>query len=295
MTRPNFVVIGAMKCATSTLASQLAAQKGVFVTDPKEPNFFSNDEIYARGMAWYESLFENASGHELIGEASTHYTKLPTYPRTIERFQAALPDARLIYVMRHPIDRVVSQYIHEWSQRLISGPIDDELADNPWIVDYGRYAMQVRPWLDAFGPGRILPVFNERLRIQPQAELERVCAFLGYTGTPRWAEDLGDQNASHQRMRKSPLRDAVLNAPGLRQIRRGLVPQGLRDRVKGLWRMKQRPELSPAVRDMLVTLYDEDLRELSAMLALETPLTCAGFKAIAADTPMTFTHARSAT
>ncbi len=292
MTLPNFVVIGAMKSATTTLALQLASQEGVFISDPKEPNFFSNDEIYAKGMGWYESLFAGANGCQLVGEASTHYTKLPTYPRTLERCRAALPDVKLIYVMRHPIDRVVSQYIHEWSQRLISGPIDDEIAGNPWIVDYGRYAMQIAPWLEAYGASRVLPVFNERLREAPQAELERVCAFLGYSGTPVWAE-AGDQNVSEQRLRKSPLRDAVLNAPGLKQIRRGLIPQGLRDHAKGLWRIKSRPELSPAVRRMLETLYDKDLRELSSMLGLDTPLTCANFKSRAASETMNFAGARS--
>ncbi|MCB9835367.1 MAG: sulfotransferase [Phycisphaera sp.] len=281
-----------MKCATTTLAVQLAAQDGVFISDPKEPNFFSNDEIYAKGTSWYESLFESAEGCSLVGEASTHYTKLPTYSQTIERFRAVLPDVKLIYVMRHPIDRVISQYMHEWSQRLVSGPIDDELAGNPWIVDYGRYAMQIRPWLDAFGPQRVLPVFNERLRVEPQAELERVCAFLGYTGTPAWVDE-GDQNVSGERMRKSPLRDAVLNAPGLKQIRRGLVPKSLRDRAKGLWRMKDRPELSPAVRGMLETLYNEDLCELSSMLGLDEPLTCANFKSITAGQVMAFAPAGS--
>jgi len=292
MTLPNFVVIGAMKCATTTLAVQLAAQDGIFLSDPKEPNYFSDDDIYAKGAAWYESLFAGADGCQLVGEASTHYTKLPTYPRTIERFRAALPDVKLIYVMRHPIDRVVSQYMHEWSQRLISGPIDEELAKNPWIVDYGRYAMQIRPWLDVYGPDRILPVFNERLRARPQEELARVCAFLGYAGTPAWM-DTGDQNVSGQRMRKSPLRDAVLNAPGLKQIRRGLIPKGLRDRAKGLWRMNERPELSAAVEGMLVTLYDEDLRELSALLGLVEPLSCETFKARTAGECMTFAAARS--
>lgn len=290
MTLPDFAVIGAMKCATTTLAVQLAAQPQIFISDPKEPNYFSNDEIFARGPAWYESLFA-AAGAALVGEASTHYTKLPTYPKTLERFRAALPGAKLIYVMRHPIDRAVSQYVHEWSQRLLSGPIDDELAANPWIVDYGRYAMQISPWLDAYGPGHILPVFNERLRAKPQEELERVCAFLGYAGKPVWTE-AGDQNVSELRLRKSPLRDAVLNAPGLRQFRRTVVPKGLRERAKGLWRMKERPELSPAVRAMLETLYDDDLRQLSAMFGLSEPLTCANLKQRAATETMAFTTAR---
>ncbi|MGB3560491.1 MAG: sulfotransferase domain-containing protein, partial [Geitlerinemataceae cyanobacterium] len=117
---PDFLIMGAMKCATSTLHEQLALQPGFFMSELKEPNFFSNDEQYARGMDWYLSLFQGAPEHSLCGESSTHYTKLPTYPNTIDRIGKHLPQVKLIYVMRHPIDRLVSQYVHEWSQGRVS-------------------------------------------------------------------------------------------------------------------------------------------------------------------------------
>lgn len=289
MRLPDFVVIGAMKCATTTLATQLAAQDGVFVSDPKEPNYFSDDDVYARGEAWYSSLFEDAAAGDLVGEASTHYTKLPTYPETVERFCGLLKNVKLLYVMRHPIDRLVSQYVHEWTQRVVTGSIEEELERNSWMIDYGRYSMQLDPWLEAFGADRILPVFNERLRSQPQQELERVCAFLGYNGAPAWV-DAGDQNVSAQRLKKSPMRDAVLNAPGLKQFRRGLVPQGVRDWAKGFWQMTSRPELTDATRQRLESLYNEDLERLGALLG--HGLTCENFKSVVESTPMTFASAK---
>ncbi|HED54000.1 MAG TPA: sulfotransferase [Phycisphaerales bacterium] len=272
-----------MKCATSTLAKQLGSQPGVFMCEPKEPNYFSNDEIFANGPDWYESLFEPGREAKIIGEASTHYTKLPTYPQTVDRFRAVLPDAKLIYVMRHPIDRLVSQYVHEWTQRVVTGPIEDELDANPWMLEYGRYAMQLEPWLEAFGPDRILPVFSERLREDPQSELSRVGAFLGYEGEMRWV-DAGAQNVSAERMRKSPVRDAVLDLPGLKQIRRRLVPQGWRDRIKGLWRLDSKPELSPARAQSLEMFYDADLKRLGELLGVE--LNCANFKSIVRERPL---------
>ncbi|MEM8756816.1 MAG: sulfotransferase [Planctomycetota bacterium] len=282
MTLPSFVIIGAMKCATSTLASQLAAQPGVFVSDPKEPNFFSDDEVYARGTGWYVSLFESAAEGDLVGEASTHYTKLPTHPKAAERLREHLPDAKLVYVMRHPIDRLVSQYVHEWSQKLVGGPIDDAVRANEWMIDYGRYAMQLEPWLEAFGPDRVLPVFAERMRAEPQSVLERVCTFLGYVGTPEWRE-LGDQNVSAARTRKSALRDAVVDAPGLKQLRRTLVPKTLRTRVRSLWQMKERPVLGEQLRAELESVYDEDLGRLGRLLGLAAGgLTCASFARVAA-------------
>ena len=58
MTRPNFIIIGAMKCATTSLHDQLAAQSGIFMSTPKEPNFFSDDDAWRRGLDWYWGLFE---------------------------------------------------------------------------------------------------------------------------------------------------------------------------------------------------------------------------------------------
>ena len=112
---PDFVIVGAMKSATSSLQEQLAAQPGIFMCTPKEPNFFSDADQYAKGISWYSGLFAEAPEESLMGEASTHYTKLPTYPGVVQRLKEHLPNARFVYVMRHPVDRLISHYIHEWS------------------------------------------------------------------------------------------------------------------------------------------------------------------------------------
>ena len=90
MALPDYLIIGAMKCGTSTLAVQLGAQPGLFMTTPKEPNFFSDDVIYSRGAAWYQALFDDAKPGDIKGEASTHYTKLPTHPDTLSRLRNLL-------------------------------------------------------------------------------------------------------------------------------------------------------------------------------------------------------------
>ena len=100
---PDFIVIGAMKCATSSLHNRLAAQPGFFMTEPKEPCFFSDDEVWAKGIEWYEGIFADAPEGARCGESSTHYTKLPTYPKTVDRMRRHVPDARLVYVMRSTV------------------------------------------------------------------------------------------------------------------------------------------------------------------------------------------------
>ena len=272
---PDFVIIGAMKAATSTLYMQLAAQPGIFMASPKEPNFFSDPDQWARGPDWYRSLFAAAPADALCGEASTHYTKLPTYPDALPRLRAAVPGARLIYIMRHPIDRLISHYRHGWLERSISGPIDLAIDRHPEMIDYGRYAMQIVPWLDAFGPDRILPVFMERIIADPQEEFERLCRFLGYATSPVWDETIATQNISTERLRDSPWRDRIIDNPAAAWLRRTLVPPTIRKHIKRVWQMRTRPIIGPAQRDRLTTLFDEDLERLGAMLG--TALDCATF------------------
>ena len=286
--RPDFVIIGAMKCATSTLHVQLAAQPGFFMSNPKEPNFFSDDDNYARGLDWYWALFAGAPEGSLCGESSTHYTKLPTCPHTIERMKAALPELKLIYVMREPISRLLSQYIHEWTENRIRGRPDVAVRQFPTLVDYGRYSMQMEPFFHAYGPASILPVFFERLVAQPTTELERVCRFLGYRGPVAWQQEKTQDNVSARRLKKSPLRDLIVNQPVLASIRRRFIPQGVRDRIKSLWQMKERPRLTVAETQRLTRIYDEDLARLGSWLGLD--LRCDTFKEVAQATEAHWTE-----
>ncbi len=279
---PDFIIIGAMKCATSTLHEQLARQSGIFMSNPKEPNFFSDDGQWDRGLSWYRELFAGAKPGELCGESSTHYTKLPTYPRTIDRMRAhVLQGVKLVYIMRHPIDRLVSQYIHEWTQGVVSGTIDEALDSHPEMIEYSRYAMQLKPFIDTWGSESILPLFFERFTAHQQETLERVCRFIGHARQPKWDDTLGEQNVSRERMRRSAWRDAFVKFPGMTTLRRAFVPQSVRNRIKGAWIMKQRPVLSDASVVRLKGIFDADLTTLGAWLGVDG-LCCDNFISVAA-------------
>ncbi|PCJ55623.1 MAG: sulfotransferase [Planctomycetota bacterium] len=281
--RPDFVIIGAMKCATSTLHVQLAAQPGFFMSTPKEPNYFSDDEVFAQGSTWYGSLFAEAKEGDIRGESSTHYTKLPVHAETIARLQEELDGApvKLIYMMRHPVDRLVSHFIHEWTQGVVSDKIDVALDQHPEMLAYSCYAMQLKPWVDAFGKEAILPLFADGLRAHPQRTLQRVCDFLSYEGTPKWNDSQGDQNVSAVRMRKSSARD-LASIPALRWLRRTLVPKSWRTKVKSRWVMTERPELSAASLSKVEQKFDQDLTQLEAWFGFE--LNCANWKSVTAET-----------
>lgn len=284
---PDFVIIGAMKCATSTLHEQLARQPAIFMTTPKEPNFFSDPDIWAKGMDWYRALFAGAGPHDLKGESSTHYTMLPTYPEAVPRIKAALgAGTKFIYVMRDPIDRLISHWIHDWSQGAIDASLDSAIDQHPELLGYGRYAFQLHPYLETFGPARILPVFFEHLVAEPQAELARIGAFLGYEGRPVWHESHARTNPSDLRMRVSPFMAFLMNIPGSAAVRRTLIPEGIRERMKRRWRVEERPGLSPATEARVRKIFDRDLAVLGSWLGIR--LTSAAFKQVAKDATPTW-------
>lgn len=265
MPLPNFIIIGAMKCGTSTLQAQLVHQPGVFMSTPKEPNFFSDDAIYANGLAWYEQLFETAASDDWKGEASTHYTKLPTYPETILRMQQVLKSPKFIYLIRNPVARAVSHYVHEWTMGNMSNDIDAEFDKHPELVDYGRYAYQIEPYLKSFGCQAIMLCTLEEMMRTPQEFLNRVGTFLELSGPLIWREEQTKVNVSAERIRRLPFHGLLVDNPFATALRRTLIPKSLRERVRNSRQMIDRPSLSSERRQALEVLFAKDHAELVSL------------------------------
>ncbi len=275
MTKPDFIIIGAMKSATSTLHTQLSLQPGIFMSTPKEPNYFSDDEQYARGEAWYRGLFADANKGDLCGESSTHYTKLPDYPHTVERMAAYLEQPKLIYVMRHPVDRLVSHYIHQWTQNVIKCDINEAIDRYDELIAYSRYVMQLQPYFEQFGCENVLPVFMEAIKVQPQQQLERVARFIGYSGQVQWQDSVAPQNVSRERIRTFWGYRWLIESRLMTEFRRSLIPRSIRNRVKQSLTMQQRPEIDAEHLSRLNRIFDEELAVLGQWLKMD--LTCADY------------------
>ncbi len=281
MTLPDFLIIGAMKCGTSTLQTQLAAQPGIFMSDPKEPNFFSDDPVYAKGLDWYESLFAAAAPGDLKGEASTHYTKLPTYPETLPRLRAVLPGPRLIYMIRNPLVRVVSHYIHEWTQGVITGDLEAAFDRHPELTAYSRFGEQIAPWVQAFGAPNILLLSLEEMKADPQGVLNRAGAFLGHAGPLVWQAEKAQVNVSAERMRRLPLQGLLIDNPVATALRRALVPKPIRTRLRASRQIKERPALAPDRRRALEAIFAADRERLAAFFP-DAPALSAAYPFLAA-------------
>lgn len=262
---PTFLVIGSMKCGTSTLQEQLKSQRGIFMTTPEEPNYFSDEDIFAKGIGWYESLFDTAEPGDLLGESSTHYTKLPTYPHCVERIEQALGRPKLIYLIRNPVERAKSHYMHEWTMGVMGGDPEAALKKHPVMVDYGRYAMQLKPYIEAFGVDKILMTSLETLSTRKEAELARIGEFLGVEGPFEWFDESARLNASAERIRRFPLYGMLIESRLMTVLRRTLVPQRLRQAVKSRLQITKRPEFSAEVIRALEAEFTKDYLELKTL------------------------------
>lgn len=170
------LIIGAMKCGTTTLFDLLGEHPQVCASKVKEPDFFTPEGGVA-DAGKYQSLWSwNPAQHHIAIEASVSYAKLPYFPGVATRIRdAQLGDVRFIYMMRHPLSRIESQARHAlyggWGKSL------DERID-PDLIDYSRYAMQLDEYRRLFGRDRLLPLFLDELEQNPQATLRKICVFL---------------------------------------------------------------------------------------------------------------------
>lgn len=268
---PDFIIIGAMKAGTSTLYDQLARQPGLFMTTPKEPAFFADDTIYAKGMDWYRALYVDAPEGALCGEASTHYTKLPTYPQTVARLKALPAPPKLIYVIRNPLERALSHYLHECSQGVMRQGLEASFAAHDELVSYGCYGRQLEPFVSAFGAAQIFLTSLEQLKSDPDSELAAIAAHIGAEQPFAWDHTARPKNVSAERVRRLPLHGLLFQSKVSKVLRRSLLPNSLRQKMRAARVIgQQRPEIPEALSAHLHDIFQTD-RALLAQLYPDHP------------------------
>lgn len=187
MALPNVLIIGAAKCGTTSLHNYLGAHPAIQMSEVKELNFFSEPDVWARGLGWYENQFDPQS--PIRGESSTSYTRAGNATVVAERAHAAIPDARLIYVVRDPIERIRSDYHHHCSVDMEDRTLIAALADpdNPY-VSASSYASQLAPYAERYGMERIHVLTQEDLLLDRRATVAAIFRFLGVDDSVNSAE-----------------------------------------------------------------------------------------------------------
>jgi Sulfotransferase domain len=208
--RPNLFVIGAMKCGTTSLHEYLNTHPQIAMSEWKEPAFFVEELTLRRGEDWYLTLFENDGKYRYVGESSTHYTRLPVFQGVAERLYRFNPDARLIYIMRNPLERIVSHYWHNTQTRDFKHgggeprSLLKAVREDPQYLAFGDYATQLEPYISRFGRKALYTLTFETLVRDPQRELDRIYQWLDLPAHP-----LGEKGARAHNQRPQGITGAA--------------------------------------------------------------------------------------
>jgi hypothetical protein len=229
----------------------------------REPQFFSQE--WDRGLDWYTALFDGAGSARARGEFSTTYSRAPLMPDVPARIAATLPDVRLVYLVREPIERMRSMYVHQRSKGRERRSIDDAIAASPGYLTLSRYGYQAEQYLQHFGEDQLLIVRSEDLRDDRRATLDRVFAFIGVDPDVPIEDLTREHNRGADRREYGPgLQRLVRSASSARAAR--VVPRSVRRSLSRLVGSEvDRPEVSEATRAMLREPLIEDAQRLAAI------------------------------
>lgn len=272
---PDFLIIGAAKSGTTSLYKMLEAHPRVYMPALKEPQFFSNREIHAQGLEWYQSLFAAAAPDQVCGEASTTYSRWPHTEDAAMAIAESLPEVKLIYIMRNPVDRAYSHYSHHMRLN-VTKTFEEALKEDDIYTDCGMYYAQIQRYLRFFSKQQFLFLLFDDFTEDPSTVIEKICRFLDIPPPPQAKQRTVIANASgpdHYIRQRTTLR--LRKLPGVSFIADNL-PQPLRKFAytaikesplgKRYAREAKLEPMAIGTRRMLNDLFSEPNRQLGEFL-----------------------------
>jgi len=193
MTLPNLVIIGSAKSGTTSLHYYLDRHPEISMVAPRESGGLHDNDVGGKEMrlfwredwrerlSWYESHFADLDT-PIRGEATPAYSAHPFHPNVPERIHTVIPDARFLYIVRDPIDRIVSHYVQQRTdgdRRSFEERMREYDTPENSIVCPSRYATQIDQYLKFFPPSQLLVIDQHKLKHERRETLSRIFAFLG--------------------------------------------------------------------------------------------------------------------
>jgi hypothetical protein len=300
---PNFFIVGAARCGTTSLFEALTQHPDVFGCPIKEPNYFTFPDgerdaaraaarrermLIERGMSRllapplvalvsgydaYLDLFRGWRGQRAVGEASTSYLPSPVAARAIASY---CPDARIIIILRDPVARAYSDFLmlrqigHEWES--FEAAVEHELQtirngqpSGRGVVRSSCYADQIRRYLEHFPRTQLLFVMFDELVHEPEATLQRVFRHLRVDPEAGKHIRITWQNKSRS-VRVGWLSRALVRN-GMKWILLRAVPKAIRRRLGRIYYAPDRPPaLSITERERLLEMFRDDIRQTGALI-----------------------------
>lgn len=288
--RPNLFIIGAQKSGTSALAGWLGQHREVCMSFPKEPGYLAFGEAgytfldgYGReglgskyvvkNHADYLALFGGATPQQhVLGDASTWYLVTSGMARKLAEYN---PDARIIVVLRNPVERAYSAWCHARRDNIepcedfaAAMALEKERGEPEHLLRYrrmGLYSEDLKSYQAEFHSNQMLVMFYDDMRTDPAAFWRKVCAFLKID--PK-IEPLFERRYNRSGAPRSQSLQGILRNHKLKKVLRAIIPHRLGLRIKERldnFNLRDFPEMDEQVRAELQDYYREDIEELSRM------------------------------
>jgi hypothetical protein len=253
---PNLIIIGGLKCGTTSIHHYLGLHPEIQMSKPKELNFFVEELNWDLGLDWYASRFDDR--FKVRGESSPHYTNLPRYEGVPERIRTHCPDAKLIYMVRDPIKRILSHWMHATGAGYETRDMIEVLSDpDTQYVNRSRYWTQLQPYLEHFDRSQIEVITQEELQADRDGTMRKAFAYAGVDENfsseqfdREWEKSAAKSGDKYQFMEK------LIKLPGFRSFDRNFdrLPERMRWLVE---KVVHDPEKPAAPKPVL----PDDLRE----------------------------------
>jgi hypothetical protein len=291
---PNFLIIGAAKAGTTALYNYLKQHPQIYMSPNKEPHFFAfeGEKVNFGGTAgeqeWlncgaitdietYRRQFQSASKQIAIGEASALYLYTP---KAAERIRHYIPDAKLIAILRNPVDRAYSAFLFQIRDEL--EPITDfaealreekTRIQKNWVPIYyyqqmGFYSTQVKRYFDMFNRDQIRVYLYEEFTTNPMSILQDIFRFLGVDDT--FAPNMSVKHNVSGIPRNKALNTFLVKPHPIKSILKPFLPESLRRALivslKNRRNMDKPPPLPPDLRKQLINVYREDILKLQDLI-----------------------------
>lgn len=268
-TLPNFLIIGSMKSGTTSLYQYLRTHPNIYMPKYKEPQFFSDDDIFAKGRQWYENLFKSGHKDQIKGEASTNYTKYPVYSGVPERIGDMLPNVKLIYIVRSPVNRMYSHYVHNYYYARETRDLKTALLEDPHYLNVSKYYMQIEQYRKVFPKEQLKVILLDDLQSNPDKVVKETFSFIGVDPgfkphnltviSHRTSEKKGRDNKVMRTIKKLPFYHDI--SSGLSSKTKARLNRFLKNKVP------EPDKMSESLIRELEALVVDDTRQLSDYLS----------------------------
>ena len=277
----DFFIVGAPKSGTSSLYHYLSEHPQVEMSSQKEPNYFSDKAIHNQGMYYgknrvntldkYESLFAQKES-VVYGECSVSYLFYDNVAEDIKKYN---PNAKIIIMLRNPIERAFSHYLMDYRLGLISDSFENIIAKKSkhknthlfyqQYIEVSKYAKQIQRYLDFFEKENILFIDYDDFKKNGSEIVFQVYDFLNIS--TEFGANINTKYNAFAMPKNNGIR-FIYSFIFLRKILRYLLSKYLVKNISAsLFKVDRKPELSRETRSLLIKIFKDDIKKLEEILS----------------------------